>query len=147
MFLNYFFSAAFWQCTPSTKLCHLQVFDIKMASKIYEWTFNQLEKVLKIAILDRLWSFLPQKVCKSAITHRTPEKVPHARTSHAGGSFLTVFQYLIFMIWRPCDLNLVMISSLASKCQDFKLRGLQFHFIKQLKNYHSNFKDLLFWSQ
>jgi hypothetical protein len=28
---------------------------------------------------------------------------------------------------------LVMISLLASKCQDFKLRGLQFHFIKQLK--------------
>jgi hypothetical protein len=32
---------------------------------------------------------------------------------------------------------------LASK-QDFKLRGLQFQFIKQLKNSHSNFKDLLF---
>ena len=30
------------------------------------------------------------------------------------------FQYLIFMIWRPCDLNLVMISSLASKCQDLE---------------------------
>ena len=35
-------------------------------------------------------------------------------------------------------------SSLASKCQDFKLRGLQFHFIKPLKNRHSNFKDLQF---
>ena len=31
------------------------------------------------------------------------------------------FQYLIFMVKRPCDLNLVMISSLASKCQDFKV--------------------------
>ena len=31
------------------------------------------------------------------------------------------FQYLILMIWRPCDLNLVMISSVASKCQDFKV--------------------------
>ena len=30
------------------------------------------------------------------------------------------FQYLIFMVWRHCDLNLVMISSHASKCQDFK---------------------------
>ena len=29
------------------------------------------------------------------------------------------FQYLILMIRRACDLNLVMISSLASKCQDF----------------------------
>ena len=57
------------------------------------------------------------------------------------------FQYLIFMIWRPSDLNLVMISSLASKCQHFKLRGLQFHSIKWLKNRHPNFKVLAFWSQ
>ena len=57
------------------------------------------------------------------------------------------FQYLIFMIWRPSDLNLVMISSLASKCQHFKLRGLQFHSIKWLKNGHPNFKVLAFWSQ
>ena len=52
------------------------------------------------------------------------------------------FQCLIIMIWRACDLNLVMIPCLASKCQDFKRRGLQFHFIKRLKNGHSNFKDL-----
>jgi hypothetical protein len=37
------------------------------------------------------------------------------------------FQYLILMIWRPWDLNFVMICSLASKCKHFKLRGLQFH--------------------
>ena len=43
------------------------------------------------------------------------------------------FQYFIFMIWRSCGLDLVMISLLASKCQDFKLRGLQFHFIKRWK--------------
>ena len=30
------------------------------------------------------------------------------------------FRYLILMIWRPCDFNLVMISSLVSKWQDFK---------------------------
>ena len=30
------------------------------------------------------------------------------------------FQYLIFMVCRACDLNLVMISLLASKWQDFK---------------------------
>ena len=66
----------------------------------------------------------------------------------AGGLLLLlVFQYLILMIWRACDSNLVMISFLASKWQDFKLRGLQFHFIKQPKNGHSNFKDLLFWNQ
>ena len=43
------------------------------------------------------------------------------------------FQYLILLTRTACDLNFVMISSLASKCQDFKLRSLQFHFIKQLK--------------
>ena len=43
------------------------------------------------------------------------------------------FQYLILIIWRPCDLNLVMISSLASKCQDFKPSCLQFHFIYRWK--------------
>ena len=37
------------------------------------------------------------------------------------------FQYLILMIWRACDLDLVMISLQASKSQDFKLRGLKFH--------------------
>ena len=57
------------------------------------------------------------------------------------------FQYLILMIWRACDLNLVMISSLTSKGQNFKLRGLQFHIIKWLKNGHPNFKDLPFWSK
>ena len=39
-------------------------------------------------------------------------------------------QYLILMIYGPCDLNLVIISSLAAKCQDFEIRGLQFHSIK-----------------
>ena len=54
------------------------------------------------------------------------------------------FQYMILMIRRACDLNLVIILLLALKWQDFKLRGPQFHFIKQLKNDHSNFKDVLF---
>ena len=54
------------------------------------------------------------------------------------------FQYLIFMVYRFFDLNLVMISALASKCKDFKLRGLQFHYIKWLKKEHFNFKVLAF---
>ena len=41
-------------------------------------------------------------------------------------------------------LNLVTKSFLASKWQDFKHRGCQFRFIKQLKNDHFKFKDLLF---
>ena len=57
------------------------------------------------------------------------------------------FQYLIFMVPRPCDLNLVLLSSLATKCQHFKLRGLQFHYIKWMKIGHFNFKVLAFCSQ
>ena len=45
-----------------------------------------------------------------------------------GGKPLSLaFQYLILMILRPFGLKFVIISSLASKCQDFKLRCLQFH--------------------
>ena len=40
------------------------------------------------------------------------------------------FQYLILLVQRPWDL------SLATKCEHFKLRGLQFHFIKRLKKRH-----------
>ena len=41
-----------------------------------------------------------------------------------GGPLPLAFQYLILLILGPCDLNLVMISSLASKCHDFKFRDL-----------------------
>jgi hypothetical protein len=54
------------------------------------------------------------------------------------------FQYLILRIYRPCDLNLVNISSLPAKCQDIEIRDLQFHCIKWLKNRHFNFKVLAF---
>ena len=62
-------------------------------------------------------------------------------------SLTPALQYLMLMIWRACDLNFVMISSLASKCQNFKLRGLQFHFIKQLKKECPKFRALPFWIQ
>ena len=38
-----------------------------------------------------------------------------------GKPLALAFQYLIFMVSRPCDLNLKKISSLASKCQDFRV--------------------------
>ena len=42
-----------------------------------------------------------------------------------------VVQYLILVIWRHCAVNLVIISLLASKRQDFKLKCLFFsHFMK-----------------
>ena len=54
------------------------------------------------------------------------------------------FQYLTLMIKRPCDLNLVMISSLSLKCQDFKV-GMPFFqpfYVMKLKT--SKFKVLAF---
>jgi hypothetical protein len=56
-----------------------------------------------------------------------------------GLPLLLDFQYFILMIRRACDLKV--------DCDTFKLIGLQFHLKKQLKNGHSNFKDLLFCSQ
>ena len=54
------------------------------------------------------------------------------------------FQYLIFMIWRACDSNLVMISSLASKCQDFKVGMPIFQPFYEMKLKTSKFKVLAF---
>ena len=49
-----------------------------------------------------------------------------------GVSLPLAFQYLILLIWRPWNLNLVMISSLASKFHDLKLECLFFsHFMKR----------------
>ena len=55
-----------------------------------------------------------------------------------------VFQHLIFMIRRPCDLNLVMISSLASKCQYFKVEMPFFQPLYVMKLKTSKFKVLAF---
>ena len=62
--------------------------------------------------------------------------VQRAEMREGGLPLPSAFQYLILMI-----------PSLASKCQDFKLKGLQFHIIKWLKNRDFNFKVLTFWSQ
>ena len=54
------------------------------------------------------------------------------------------FQYLIFMVQRPCDLKLVMISRLASKCQDFKFEMPFFQPLYVMKLKTSNLKVLAF---
>ena len=54
------------------------------------------------------------------------------------------FQYLIFMVYRPCNLNLVMVSSLAAKCQDFKVELPFFHPLYVMKLKTSNLKVLAF---
>ena len=113
---------------------------------IFPSEYIYLDQNLYIIIL-LVWSYIiPQRYSR---VQKSIENFVFQRAGmREGGLPLPLaFQYLILMIWRACDLNLVMISSLASKCQHFKLRGLQFHFIKQVKNGHSNFKDLLFWSQ
>ena len=56
------------------------------------------------------------------------------------------FQYLILMLWRPCDLNLAMISSLASKCQDFKFEMAIFQPFYEMKLKTAKFKVFAFWS-
>ena len=54
------------------------------------------------------------------------------------------FQYLIFMIRRACDLNLVITSLLASKCQDFKFGMPAFQPFYEMKLKTSKFKVLAF---
>ena len=48
------------------------------------------------------------------------------------------FHYLIFMVLRHCDLNLVITSSLAAKCQDFKVEMPFFQplYVIKLKCWH-----------
>ena len=57
------------------------------------------------------------------------------------------FQYLILMVWRSCDLNLVIISSVVSRCQDFKFGKAVFQPFYEMKLNTSKFKVLAFWSQ
>ena len=58
------------------------------------------------------------------------------------------FQYLILMIWRACDSNLVMISSMSSKYQVFKVGMTLFQLFYEMKLKTSKFKKSChFWSQ
>ena len=57
------------------------------------------------------------------------------------------FQYLILMVWRYFDLNLVSISLLASKCQDFKIEMPVFQPFYGMKLKTSNFKVSAYCSQ
>ena len=69
-----------------------------------------------------------------------------AEIREGGGPLPQAFQYLILMKWRPCDLNLAMISSLASKCHDFKVGMPVFWPSYEMKLKTSKFKVLAFWS-
>ena len=57
------------------------------------------------------------------------------------------FQYLILVIWRACDLNLAVISSLALKLQVLKVGMSILQPLYEVKLKASKFKVLAFWSQ
>ena len=85
--------------------------------------------VFKIGYLHSGQKCLPWVACLSS-------KMPMFQREGATPTSISVFD--------SYDMKTLVISSLASKCKDFELRGLQFHFIKQLENGHPNFKDLPF---
>ena len=107
----------------------------------------RLAIVLLRQCLCILWK---QRSCREQWRGRSQNEAAEAAWGHSiyirtVSSYCLLSTLLVHHIfWRACDLNLVMISLLNSKCQDFKLRGLQFHFIKQLKNGHPHFKDFHF---
>ena len=112
----------------------------------YKLKINNNATKMKRTVRKRS-TLMPFHHCHKSVFRPKMAIFQRAGMREGGLPFPLAFDYLIFMIWRACDLNLVMISLLASKWQDFKLRGLQFHFINQLKNDHPNFKDLIFWNQ
>ena len=95
-----------------------------------------------LAVISGLWPVLAEQHAKYIwFLPQTSQEgnkctlVYHYSRVHislVGLSLDTAFQHLFLMTWRAGDLNFIMISSLASKYQDFKLRGLQFLFIKQV---------------
>ena len=76
------------------------------------WFFFNKAKVHSpskcLVLVACLWSKMPM--------------LQRAEMKEGGLPLPPAFQYLIILIWRACDLNLVMISSPTSKCQDFKLK-------------------------
>ena len=86
-------------------ICNLQSkpsLKIRTASSIF-WIYLAYLETTAVCIIVRrlacLWSKMP--MFKRAGMREGGEPLPLA------------FQYLILVIWRPCDFNLVMISSLA----------------------------------
>ena len=85
---------------------------------------------------------LPRVVC---LWSKMP-MFQRAGIREGGEPLLLAFQYLILMVWRHFDVNLVVISLLASKCQDFKVEMPIFQPFYCMKLKTSNFKVLAFCS-
>ena len=58
---------------------------------------------------------MPVYHCHKSVFRPKMAILQRAGMKEGGLPLPLAFQYLIFMIYRACDLNLIMISSLASK--------------------------------
>ena len=70
--------------------------------------------------------------------------VPVGKNEGGGRATRTSISIFDSYVMRPCDLNLVMISALASKCQDFKFGMPVFQPFYEMKLKTSKFKVLAF---
>ena len=101
----------------------------------------------KQSSINKLYSYTRDRNVLSRYIACLWSKMPmfqRAGMREGGKPLPLAFQYLILMIQRHCDLNLVMISLLASKCQDFKVETPVFQPFYLMKLKTSNFKVLAF---
>ena len=92
-----------------TILFHLYLFLIIIYLFIFVANYRSLWAVLTFKDLGAQKIYIPTLCC---ISLRSLPMFKRMEMSEGGGPLPLVFQYLILMIWRLCDLNLVMISSL-----------------------------------
>ena len=123
----------------------------------FESTKSQIQKFKNVIFsfipiqirpqIHRVHTLMPFYHCHKPVF--TPKMAIFQRAGmREGGLPLPLaFQYLILLIWRPYDLNLVMISWLTSKCQHFKVGMSIFQPFYRMKLKTSKFKVLAFWSQ
>ena len=104
-----------WRCIITASTARWVIFFLAYA---YKW------KCQFLATSHRDITLMPGYHCHKPVFRPKMAIFRRAGMREGGLPLPLAFHYLIFMILRACDLNLVMISLLASKCQDFKLRGL-----------------------
>ena len=104
----------------------------------------------KVGSTDCTWEILtlmPVYHCHKPVFRPKMAIFLRVRMREGGLPLPLTIQYLIFMILRTCDLNFVMIFSLASKLQVFKDGMTIFQLFYEMKLKTSKFKVLAFWSQ
>ena len=101
--------------------CHML---LKTSQYIQKTVYSRLQKSIENFVFKT----------KKAIFQR-------AGMREGGVATPTSSSYLILMIYRPCDSNLVMISSLASKQEVFKVEMTVFQLFFKMKLKTSKFKS------